>query len=62
MTSPKLPNFRLTYIRDKLFYKLEEKTGWGRNELKELINETLLEVADNELEAHDEEEWGDVPF
>jgi hypothetical protein len=45
-------NPRLLQIRDKLFTALEAKTSWGRNELHNLINTALLEIADESRAAY----------
>ncbi len=31
-------------IQSRFFDKLETKTGWGRNEVKQLFLETIIEV------------------
>ena len=40
----------MNYIafRKKLFSIIDQKTSWGRNELKDVINTLLLEIADEE--------------
>ena len=41
----------LEKIEKSLFEKLEEKTGWGRNEIKALyksaVNDTLLSIVES---------------
>jgi hypothetical protein len=39
-----------TRLKTLLFQKLESKTSWGRNELKEVINDAFLEAADMDID------------
>lgn len=40
---------RYTRVKELFLKRLEAKTGWGRNEVAQLLDEVLLQVADEEI-------------
>jgi hypothetical protein len=40
----------LTQLQIRFFDKLDQKTGWGRNEIRQLFLETSLEVVSDLIE------------
>jgi len=41
---------RYSRIKELFSEALQRKTGWGKNEVTELLNNILLQVADEEVE------------
>ena len=42
---------KLYEFRKKFFENLESKTGWGKEEIKRLFDETIFELSDSKIEG-----------